>query len=122
MQKSLGLNGVYKCRGPHCGDCGKALAGIPCLRPIEYRRLKKRERRVNRPYGGSRCHLCVRNRIMRAFLIEEQRCVKQVLAEKLSQAKQDQPPILCDCPSVPNISISSRNCCSRLGLPRWDVE
>ena len=25
---------------------------------------------------------------MRAFLIEEQKCVKQVLAEKLSQAKE----------------------------------
>ena len=31
---------------------------------------------------------CVRKRIVRAFLIEEQKCVKQVLAEKLSQAKE----------------------------------
>ena len=31
---------------------------------------------------------CVRSRIVRAFLIEEQKCVKQVLAEKLSQAKE----------------------------------
>jgi hypothetical protein len=30
----------------------------------------------------------VRKRIVRAFLIEEQKCVKQVLAEKLSQAKE----------------------------------
>merc|ERR1712232_1066862 len=76
-----------KAKGPHCGDCGKALIGLPRLRPVEYRRLKKRERRVNRAYGGSRCASCVRARVVRAFLIEEQKCVKQVLAEKMSQTK-----------------------------------
>merc|ERR1712196_467619 len=75
-----------KASAPKCGDCGKALIGIPCLRPLEYRRLKKRERRVNRAYGGTRCAGCVRSRVVRAFLIEEQKCVKQVLAEKMSQA------------------------------------
>eukprot|EP00439_Symbiodinium_sp_Y106_P025632 s4449_g3.t1 len=77
---------LKKAKGPHCGDCGKALIGLPRLRPVEYRRLKKREKHVNRAYGGSRCAHCVRERIVRAFLIEEQKCVKQVLAEKLSQA------------------------------------
>merc|ERR1712217_226366 len=77
-----------KAKGPHCGDCGKRIIGVPCLRPHEYRLLKKRERRVNRAYGGSRCATCVRMRVMRAFLIEEQKCVKQVLAEKLSQQKE----------------------------------
>merc|ERR1712094_114453 len=76
-----------KAKGPHCGDCGKALIGLPRLRPVEYSRLKKRERRVNRAYGGSRCAACVRTRVIRASLIEEQKCVKQVLAEKMSQAK-----------------------------------
>merc|ERR1712039_281322 len=74
-------------KGPHCGDCGKRLIGLPALRPTEYRRLKKRERHVSRAYGGSRCAGCVRSRVLRAFLIEEQKCVKQVLAEKLSAAK-----------------------------------
>mmetsp|Transcript_12426 Transcript_12426/g.15097 ORF Transcript_12426/g.15097 Transcript_12426/m.15097 type:complete len:125 (-) Transcript_12426:15-389(-) len=77
-----------KAKGPHCGDCGKALIGLPRLRPVEYARLKQREKRVSRAYGGSRCAHCVRSRIVRAFLIEEQKCVKQVLAEKLSQAKE----------------------------------
>merc|ERR1712094_80606 len=77
-----------KAKGPHCGDCGKALIGLPRLRPVEYSRLKKRERRVNRAYGGSRCAGCVRTRVIRAFLIEEQKCVKQVLAEKMSAAKE----------------------------------
>ena len=36
-----------------------------------------------------RLRTCVRSRIVRAFLIEEQKCVKQVLAEKLSQKKED---------------------------------
>merc|ERR1712066_407586 len=76
-----------KAKGPSCGDCGKQLIGLPRLRPVEYRRLKKRERRVNRAYGGSRCAACVRMRVVRAFLIEEQKCVKQVLAEKMSQSK-----------------------------------
>ena len=34
-------------------------------------RLKQREKRVSRAYGGSRCAHCVRSRIVRAFLIEE---------------------------------------------------
>merc|ERR1712232_1431602 len=76
-----------KAKGPACGDCGKALIGLPRLRPVEYRRLKKRERRVNRAYGGSRCAACVRTRVVRAFLIEEQKCVKQVLAEKAMVVK-----------------------------------
>merc|ERR1711879_671311 len=77
-----------KAKGPKCGDCGKAISGVPRLRPVEYRRLKKRERRVNRAYGGSRCAGCTRTRVIRAFLIEEQKCVKQVLAEKISSARE----------------------------------
>mmetsp|Transcript_48738 Transcript_48738/g.128846 ORF Transcript_48738/g.128846 Transcript_48738/m.128846 type:complete len:123 (-) Transcript_48738:69-437(-) len=77
-----------KASPPKCGDCGKNIIGVPCLRPTEYRRLKKRERRVNRAYGGSRCAFCTRTRVMRAFLIEEQKCVKQVLAEKLASVRE----------------------------------
>merc|ERR1712176_801531 len=77
-----------KASAPKCGDCGKAIIGVPRLRPVEYSRLKKRERRVNRAYGGSRCAGCTRTRVIRAFLIEEQKCVKQVLAEKMSAAKE----------------------------------
>ena len=80
-----------KTTGPKCGDCQKPIIGVPRLRPMEYRRLKKRERRVNRAYGGSRCAKCVRLRVVRAFLIEEQKCVKQVLAEKNSQLKEKEP-------------------------------
>jgi len=32
---------------------GKNIIGVPTMRPTEYRRLKKRERRVNRAYGAA---------------------------------------------------------------------
>lgn len=51
--------------------------------------LKKKDRTVHRAYGGSRCHACVRERIMRAFLVEEQKCVKQVLQVKEKQKKDE---------------------------------
>jgi len=67
---------------PKCGDCGMKLQGIPGLRPKEYRTTKKRERTIARAYGGSRCAHCVRERILRAFLVEEQKIVKQVLRQR----------------------------------------
>ncbi|EKU21637.1 hypothetical protein NSK_005100 [Nannochloropsis salina CCMP1776] len=74
-----------KTRGPHCGDCKIALPGIKHLKTKEYKNLHKRERTVSRAYGGSRCASCVRSRIVRAFLIEEQKIVKRVLNEKKSK-------------------------------------
>merc|ERR1719223_849167 len=76
---------------PKCGDCGKNLPGMTAVRSREGAALKKRQRHVTRAYGGSRCANCVRTRIVRAFLIEEQKCVKQVLAEKNSQLKEKEP-------------------------------
>ena len=52
---------------------------IPALRPSAYARISKRQKRVSRAYGGSRCAKCVRDRIVRAFLIEEIKIVKKVL-------------------------------------------
>ena len=72
-----------RARGPCCGDCKVSLPGIKALRPKEYSRVAKRCRTVSRAYGGSRCATCVRSRIVRAFLIEEQKIVKKVLQEKL---------------------------------------
>ncbi|KAI9024702.1 60S ribosomal protein L34 [Hyaloraphidium curvatum] len=69
-------------KGPKCGDCGSTLAGIPGLRPKDYMRVSKRVKTVTRAYGGSRCGSCVRNRVVRAFLIEEQKIVKKVLAQQ----------------------------------------
>lgn len=104
-------------KGPSCGDCGCVIQGVrspaiispfqvdrddiftnsifvyfhsvqvPHLRPQEYSRVPKHTRTVTRAYGGSRCAECVRNRIVRAFLIEEQKIVKSVLKTKEKEAK-----------------------------------
>eukprot|EP01083_Nonionella_stella_P026078 71804_1 len=71
-----------KARSPKCGDCGEKIHGVKALRPKVYRTLKKRQRSVSRPYGGSRCAGCVRMRIIRAFLTEEQKIVKNVLKQR----------------------------------------
>ncbi|ORY98071.1 60S ribosomal protein L34-B [Syncephalastrum racemosum] len=66
-------------KAPRCGDCGEGLPGIKAYRARKLSSLSKRHKTVNRAYGGSRCASCVRQRIVRAFLIEEQKIVKRVL-------------------------------------------
>eukprot|EP01104_Vermistella_antarctica_P010648 TRINITY_DN2853_c0_g2_i1.p1 TRINITY_DN2853_c0_g2~~TRINITY_DN2853_c0_g2_i1.p1 ORF type:complete len:120 (-),score=16.34 TRINITY_DN2853_c0_g2_i1:220-555(-) len=66
-------------KGVKCGDCGTILPGIAHLRPTKYARISRRQKNVSRSYGGNRCSHCVRDRIVRAFLIEEQKIVKRVL-------------------------------------------
>mmetsp|Transcript_104584 Transcript_104584/g.145768 ORF Transcript_104584/g.145768 Transcript_104584/m.145768 type:complete len:113 (-) Transcript_104584:32-370(-) len=74
---------VYKrAKGPKCSDCKTTLQGIKHIKSSKYHALKKRERTVSRAYGGSCCAGCVKERIMRAFLLEEQKAVKKVLAER----------------------------------------
>ncbi|XP_003745028.1 60S ribosomal protein L34 [Galendromus occidentalis] len=64
---------------PKCGDCKEKLLGVEGARPVERSRQTQRQKHVTRAYGGSRCGKCVRNRIIRAFLIEEQKIVARVL-------------------------------------------
>ncbi|KAL8731869.1 MAG: hypothetical protein Q9166_003153 [cf. Caloplaca sp. 2 TL-2023] len=71
---------------PKCGDCGIKLPGVPALRPREYATISRPKKTVQRAYGGSRCANCVKDRVVRAFLIEEQKIVKKVLKE--SQQKK----------------------------------
>merc|ERR1712130_382576 len=76
-------------KGPRCGDCGIVLPGIAPLRPKEYSRIPKCQKSVSRAYGGSRCGGCVRERILRAFLVEERREAKNsALAAAREEAKQ----------------------------------
>ena len=79
-----------KGKGPQCGEaaCERRLHGVPVLRPKEYSRISKRQKKVSRAYGGSRCGVCVRKRIVRAFLIEEQKFVKKVLKAQQSAPAQ----------------------------------
>lgn len=85
---------------PKCGDCHVALPGVKAMRPRAYATLSKREKTVQRAYGGSRCANCVRTRyvqkklcaailipsVIRSFLVEESKIVKNVI--KAQQAKQ----------------------------------
>lgn len=52
---------------------------MPHLRPTAYKRLAKNKKTVNRAYGGVLSAGAVRERIIRAFLVEEQKIVKKVL-------------------------------------------
>eukprot|EP00906_Rhabdomonas_costata_P013421 RCo019285 len=55
------------------------LRGIPATTPMERHKLPRKMLSVNRPYGGTLSHDIVRDRIIRSFLIEEQKIVKRVL-------------------------------------------
>ena len=76
-----------RAKGPRCGDCKCEISGIPQLRSYAYKGLSKNQRTVSRAYGGSRCGGCVRQRVIRAFLIEEQKCVKAFMVEKDRETK-----------------------------------
>ena len=91
-------------KGSVCGDCGTVLLGIRHMSTSEFHTAKSREKTVSRAYGGTRCGTCVKQRyvlnylsqiafynlrkmirIVRAFLIEEQKIVKKVLAAKKAE-------------------------------------
>ena len=50
---------------------GKGLQGIKIARPHDFKKLSACNRTVARPYGGVHTATEVREKIMRAFLIEE---------------------------------------------------
>ncbi|XP_002730999.1 large ribosomal subunit protein eL34-like [Saccoglossus kowalevskii] len=72
---------------PSCGDCKMKLFGVIAARPKRLMSLSKTKKHVTRTYGGSRCNKCVRQRIVRAFLIEEQKIVVRVLKAQASKKK-----------------------------------
>ncbi|TIA88019.1 hypothetical protein E3P81_03698 [Wallemia ichthyophaga] len=58
---------------------------VPALRPRGYATISKRQKSVTRAYGGSRCAHCVRERIVRAFLVEEAKIVKKVIKSQTAK-------------------------------------
>ncbi|TDG45751.1 hypothetical protein AWZ03_007889 [Drosophila navojoa] len=72
---------------PRCGQCKEKLKGITPSRPSERPRLSKRHKTVSRTYGGVLCHGCLRERIVRAFLIEEQKIVKALKSQREALVK-----------------------------------
>merc|ERR1711915_747094 len=70
-----------------CGNCKKELSGTIRARPYVLKRTPKHKKTVTRAYGGTLCHSCVRERVIRAFLIEEQKIVVKVLKAQKAGAK-----------------------------------
>ena len=54
------------------------LHGIPAVRPYQLKRMSKCQKKVNRAYGGCLDHKSLRNRIIQAFLVEEQKVVQKL--------------------------------------------
>ena len=59
---------------------GTAMQGVKVRRPAQFRKLAARQRTVARPYGGVLTAGEVKERIMKAFLIEEFRAFKNMKA------------------------------------------
>merc|ERR1712106_233652 len=69
-------------KAPKCGDTGTPLRGVKAGQPRQMAQYSKRQKTVTRAYGGSLSSGAVRARIIRAFLIEEQKIVVKVLKAK----------------------------------------
>ncbi|KAK2720267.1 large ribosomal subunit protein eL34-like [Artemia franciscana] len=72
---------------PICGDTKVKLRGIKPARSYEKRRFSRRLKTVSRVYGGVLSHSAVKERIVRAFLIEEQKIVVKVLKAQQGATK-----------------------------------
>lgn len=70
-----------------CGDTGVPLKGVTAARPRKLARLSKRKKTVTRIYGGCLSAAAVRERILRAFLVEEQKIANKILKAKSSAKK-----------------------------------
>jgi large subunit ribosomal protein L34e len=79
-----------RAKGPHTPWVlgHKRLAGTKALRHIESRNASRYRKTVSRPYGGVLSADQVRDRVVRAFLIEEQRIVKKVLQAEAKYQKE----------------------------------
>lgn len=67
---------------PKCGDTGVPLKGITAARPRQLSKMCKRKKTVSRTYGGCLSAGAVRQRIIRAFLVEEQAIANKILKAK----------------------------------------
>merc|ERR1712050_755564 len=72
---------------PKCPMTGLKLKGVKPTRPSERPRLSRRHKKVFRTYGGVLSHKAVREKIVRAFLIEEQKIVMKVMKAQKAQGK-----------------------------------
>merc|ERR1711970_786704 len=77
-----------------CGDTGRPLQGVKAMRPVNLQpgRCNRRDKTVSRSYGGVISAVALKRRIIRAFLLEEQKIVAktiQVHEEAARKAQQE---------------------------------
>lgn len=63
---------------------------IQHLRPRQYSQISHPKRTVKRTYGGVLCHKCVTDRILRSFLVGEQKAVTKVIEMRNRKKKLEQ--------------------------------
>merc|ERR1711973_1067362 len=63
---------------PKCSDCKMSLQGVK--RPVKAgsKKLKGREKRVSRIFGGNTCAKCLKDKILKSFLSDEARIGKRL--------------------------------------------
>merc|ERR1712073_294049 len=67
---------------PKCPMTGVKLKGVKPTRPADRKRLSLRHKKVFKAYGGVLSHKAVREKIVRAFLIEEQKLVNLLMRDQ----------------------------------------
>lgn len=97
---------------PRCAVTKEKLHGITPSRPSERPRMAKRLKTVRRAYGGVLSHKALRERIIRAFLIDEQKVVKvlkaaQATTVKAPKQKVQQKPVAKPAAPAPKTSAKS---------------
>lgn len=86
---------------PRCAVTKEKLHGITPSRPSERPRMSKRLKTVRRAYGGVLSHKALRERIIRAFLIDEQKVVKVLKAAQATTVKVPKPKVQQKAPVKP---------------------
>lgn len=77
---------------PRCAVTKEKLHGITPSRPSERPRMSRRLKTVKRAYGGVLSHKALKERIIRAFLIDEQKVVKVLKAQQATTVKTPRVP------------------------------
>merc|ERR1712087_1030721 len=67
---------------------GTGMAGVKVARPADFARMRQTARTVARAYGGSLTAAEVKDRITRAFMIEEINSIKQKATAPVEKAKK----------------------------------
>merc|ERR1711907_764393 len=62
-----------------CPQTAHRLNGIFVFNSVKRRKISRKEKTIHRTYGGILSHRSVREKIIRAFLVEEQNIVKRVI-------------------------------------------